>query len=297
MRIPSNRIEDIINFYKKELKGFYAEGELNELISMSFNFVLGFSKSELILKKNENVLQSDLLKLNFICKDLKRQKPIQYILGEAEFCGLQFKVNESVLIPRPETEELVHLVLKYVSEYKIEEPKILDVGTGSGCIGISLKKKLAYASITAIDVSEDALSVAKSNANLLKSEVSFLLADALQLSQVKDLNVPDILVSNPPYIARAEQKKMSDNVLKYEPHLALFSHDQDAIIFYRVMISYAKQNAVKALFFELNPDYASEVLALAEESGFKAEIIRDINGHQRFLRAICSQVNLISAEN
>ncbi|MFN6036925.1 MAG: peptide chain release factor N(5)-glutamine methyltransferase [Bacteroidota bacterium] len=286
MRIPSNRIEDIINFYKKELKDIYAEGELNELISMSFNFVLGFSKSELILKKKENVLQSDLLKLNFICKDLKTQKPIQYILGEAEFCGLQFKVNESVLIPRPETEELVHLVLKYVSENKIEDPRILDVGTGSGCIAISLRKKLAYSSVTAIDISESALSIAKSNANRLEAEVSFLLIDALQLSQVKDLNIPNILVSNPPYIAKVEQKKMSDNVLKYEPHLALFSHDEDAIIFYRVMISYAKQNAVKALFFELNPDYASEVLYLAEDSGFKAEIIRDINGHQRFLRAI-----------
>lgn len=283
MRIPSNRIADIVNFYKKELEGIYPTAELNELIGMSFNHVLGFSKSDIVLRKNENILQSDLLKLNFICKHLKLHKPIQYITGEADFFGYKFKLNEQVLIPRPETEELVQFVVDYLVKWNIKNTKILDIGTGSGCIAISLKKKLPYTDIMAMDISPEALAVANENAIRLGAEIGFFQGDALNLCYVNNLPVPDIIVSNPPYISHSEKEKMSPNVLRYEPHLALFSHENDSIVFYKRIITYAENKAVSALFLELNPEYSADVLQLAVQANYRAEILKDINGHRRFL--------------
>ena len=285
MRIPSNKISDVIGFFRKELSEIYPEDEVNQLISMSFNHVLGFSKAELILRCNENILQSDLLKLNFICKDLKKHKPIQYILGEAEFYGLKFKVNENVLIPRPETEELVQMVARFSVGIKKSDLKILDIGTGSGCIAITLKNKLSEASVYAIDISEEALLLAKQNAEANGVDVNFSKVNALSLFDYPDLQIPDVIVSNPPYISYKEKQNIKKNVLDFEPHLALFSDENDPVIFYSRIIEYASIKSVPFLFFELNPKFANDVVLIAKKFCFNTEILKDINGHHRFLKA------------
>lgn len=288
MRIPSNKIADIISFFRKELAGIYEGEELENITWLSFNHVLGFSKSDLLLKKNQTINQSDLLKLNFICKDLKRHKPIQYVLGETEFCGYPFKVNEHVLIPRPETEELVHHVVAYADKCFSEGKslRILDIGTGSGCIAIALKKKIPSAYVTALDVSEEALIVAQENALRNKAEVTFMKADILSHSpMLNDLSF-DIVVSNPPYISEDEKNSLHERVIGYEPHLALFARGRDPLIFYRTILQFATPKKSVGVFFELNSVFAEEVKTIAEELKFNAKLINDIYGKQRFLLAV-----------
>ena len=169
MRIPSNSVSDVISFFESELSGLYDKDELKEITWLAFFKVLNFSRAEMQNRKKERIHQSELLKLNFICKDLRSGRPIQYVLGETEFCGLTFLVNESVLIPRPETEELVYLIRDF---FRSENPylngqRILDIGTGSGCIGIALKHFLPKSDVYAVDVSSSALEVAKKNATQL----------------------------------------------------------------------------------------------------------------------------------
>ncbi|TKB97561.1 peptide chain release factor N(5)-glutamine methyltransferase [Pedobacter cryophilus] len=211
------------------------------------------------------------------------QIPIQYVLEEADFYGLKFKVNSSVLIPRPETEELVHLIIK---NHKNQSLNILDIGTGSGCIPISLQRNLPLAHISAIDISEDALKVAKQNAQLNRVEVSFLKDDALNLL-TSNYPVFDVIVSNPPYIAISEKSDMENTVIAYEPHLALFVSDENPLIFYDRIADFALTNLNKQgfLYFEINQALAEETKILLEQKGFKAQIIKDINNNDRMISA------------
>ena len=288
MQIASNKIQDIIEFYKKQLSSIYDEAELNVIIFLAFEHVLDFSKTNLLLRSNENINQSDLLKLNFICKRLLQHEPIQYILGETEFYGLKFKVNSSVLIPRPETEELVDLIIKENSN-NTQTLKIIDVGTGSGCIAIALKKHLPQAEVYAVDISKEALSTAKQNAELNKVDVRFIEADILTYSNptLQTLNF-DVIVSNPPYVTRNEETEMDPRVKDFEPHTALFVENNDALIFYNKIAHFAlKQlNPGGKLYFELNAKYASETKHLLESIGWKDVcILRDLNNNERMLRA------------
>ena len=214
---------------------------------------------------------------------LTQQIPIQYILGEAHFYGLKFKVNEHVLIPRPETEELVQLVIQHSKNKRFQ---ILDIGTGSGCIPIALKKNLSQAKISAIDISDDALEIAKQNALLNKVEIDFFIDDALNLNTV-NYNLYDVIVSNPPYISVSEMKNMDNQVTKHEPHLALFVDDENPLIFYDKISDFALTNLKKEgfLFFEINQDLAFETQTLLLKKGFEAEILKDINSNDRMLIA------------
>ena len=219
---------------------------------------------------------------------LKQEIPIQYLLGTTEFFGLPFTVNENVLIPRPETEELVDWIIK--EEKKIEREKaikILDIGTGSGCIAISLAKNIPNSRVFAIDVSAKALEVARKNAEINSVSITFLEKNILETDDL--LEQFDIIVSNPPYVRNLEKQEIKKNVLDNEPHLALFVEDFDALVFYRKITSLAMKNLNQdgQLFFEINQYLGSEMIALLQENGFESvELRKDIYGNDRMTRAV-----------
>lgn len=286
MKIASNKIKDILRFFREELNDSYENDELETIIAYCFEFYLKMSRADLITHENNTVSESDLLKFNFAIKDLKKYKPLQYILGEADFYRLKFKVNEHVLIPRPETEELVHLIIK---DNKMQSPTILDIGTGSGCIPIALKKNIPSAEITAMDISNEALNVAKHNAKLNGVEVEFVLDSILHLtSHISHFTSHfDIIVSNPPYICKSEKDSMNKNVLEYEPHLALFVENEDPLLFYKAIGDYALNHLNKngKVYFEINQAFGPETKNMLENKGFKnVELIKDLSNNYRILR-------------
>jgi release factor glutamine methyltransferase len=286
LKIAGNKISDMLRFYREHLHNIYSIEEIDELCSMAVEHVLEITKAEFRQKQEERINQSELILIYDIAKELATHKPIQYILKETHFYGLKFFVNEHVLIPRPETEELVELVL---SEYKKEKHKnlhILDIGTGSGCIPVAIKKNAPDAIVHAVDISRKALDVAYDNASANKTEVHFIKADIL-IAQNIDRITFDYIISNPPYIAKNESAQMAKNVLDYEPHLALFVESNDPLLFYRKIAGFAKDNLSEGgkLFFEINQQLGTEVRSLLEESGFsEVEVLKDINGNERMVR-------------
>ena len=290
MRIASNKLQDLIDFYHSELFSVYEPGELNTVVQLVCKHYLGFSSTDIISRKNENLNQSDVLKIYDCCKELKKNIPLQYILGETIFYGLTFKVNPSVLIPRPETEELVELILNDCMKENETSLDILDIGTGSGCIPVTLKHKLPEANVSAIDISQEALEVAQQNAILNQTTILFNKTDILSPDAEFSLDTYDIIVSNPPYIAKKEANQMHERVKNNEPEIALFVEDNDAAVFYKRIISLCKQHLNKSgkLYFELNPLFAEEVKLTAEKSNLFKEVslINDMSGNTRFLKAI-----------
>ena len=289
MRIASNKLQDLIDFYNTELSSVYEPGEINVLVKEACRHYIGFSAADVTARKNENLNQSDILKLYDCCKDLKKNIPLQYILGETIFYGLTFKVNPRVLIPRPETEELVELILKDCEKLTETTLDILDIGTGSGCIPITMKHKLSEANVTAVDISEDALRVAQENALLNKTTVLFNCTDILKQDAEYALDTYDIIVSNPPYIAKKESAQMHERVKNNEPSVALFVENNDATVFYKRIIELCKQhlNSGGKLYFELNPLFANEIKDIAQKSNLFSEIhlVKDLSGNIRFLKA------------
>ena len=222
--------------------------------------------------------------LNSFIEKLKIFTPIQYVLGECEFMGLRFEVDPSVLIPRPETEELVEWIL--ASQNNTNSVSILDIGTGSGCIAVSLKCMLPKAFVTAYDLSNDALALARKNAEINEVTVDFRQQDILQPET--ENGEWDIIVSNPPYIPNAEKVEIQSNVLNFEPHLALFVPDNDPLLFYRKIIEFAAMHlkAGGQLFFEIHRDRGQEVMQLLSEAGFaEIELRKDLSGNDRMLKA------------
>lgn len=289
MRIASNKLQDLIAFYNTELSSIYEQSEINVLIQQVCRHYLGFSAADLTLKRNENLNQSDLLKVYDCCKELKKNIPLQYILGETIFYGLTFKVDQNVLIPRPETEELVELILNDCKKLSETTLDILDIGTGSGCIPIILKNKLPDANVFAIDISQKALQVAQQNALLNKTTILFNCCNILKPDAEYVLDSYDIIVSNPPYIAKKEATQMHERVKNNEPSIALFVEDNDAAIFYKRIIELCKKhlNAGGKLYFELNPIFAEEIKRQVQNSNLFTEVhlINDLSGNTRFLKA------------
>jgi release factor glutamine methyltransferase len=288
MRLANNSLSSLIFFYHTELSSIYDNSEIDAILDLALEHFLGFSKTDVITKKNENLNQSDLLNLYFCCKDLKKNKPIQYILKEAWFYDLNFFVDQNVLIPRPETEELVDIILK---ENKDAE-SFFDIGTGSGCIAISIKKNHPTGTIYACDISKEALIVAKKNAETQGTNINFIELDILNNIEVDEKlkNTFDVIISNPPYIKFDEKAILTKPVVENEPHLALFVNGQDDILFYKKIIDLCREklNTNGKLYFELNPLTAEDVLIYANSSNhFKSsEIIKDMSGKMRFLRSI-----------
>lgn len=288
MRLASNSLKHLIAFYHSELNSIYESSEIDSILHLVLEHYLGYSKTELVTKKNENLNQSDLLKLYFCCKELKKSTPIQYILKEAWFYNLKFFVNSQVLIPRPETEELVDIILKETTSCF----SFLDIGTGSGCIPISIKNHIKNSQIYACDISKKALEVARKNARAINTDLTFIEVDILNDLEVekKITETFDVIISNPPYIKQDEKNSLSGHVINYEPDLALFVNGSDNIIFYKKIIDLCqtKLNTKGKLYFELNPLTAENVLQYAKESKqfSTTELIKDMSGNVRFLRAV-----------
>lgn len=290
MRIPSNKVQDIVQYFRNELSSLYEKEEIEKFVQYCFEDFVGYSKNVLLFEPEKTVNESDLLKFHFAVKDLKRGRPIQYILGKTSFYGMDFFVSPAVLIPRPETEELVGLVIAESSRHT-ESFSIVDIGTGSGCIAVTLKKKISRAHVYALDLSEEALAIAKQNAAQHNCEIKFLNFDMLDRTNWKNLPACSILVSNPPYIKASEAGSMHVNVKEYEPHLALFVPDEDPLVFYKA-IAEAGMEKLKAggkVFVEINEALGLEVCILFQKSGYTdVQLKQDLQGKDRFVVAVKS---------
>jgi release factor glutamine methyltransferase len=293
MEIHSNLLSDVTKFYKKELKDIYTESELQNITGWIYEKQLKLKSTEIISNKEIRVNQSDLIILEQMGYKLKEHQPIQYVLEEAEFYRLKFKVTKNVLIPRPETEELVDMVVLSLKD-QVSGFNILDIGTGSGCIPVSIKKNMPAANVFGLDISDSVLEIANYNAVKNQVDVRFFKADILSdtvseviLNQTKNGKI-DALISNPPYVLNSEKEGLHDRVKNYEPHLALFVDDVDPIVFYRKIACLAKTilSNKGMLYFECHMNHARAVYQLLTDKGFTdVSLLKDMAGLNRFVCA------------
>jgi len=274
-----------LQFIRKELTGHYPPEEIESFIRLIFSWLKSYSITDILLKKDDCLDADEREKVVTIVERLRSFEPIQYILGETEFYDLTFRLSPNVLIPRPETEELVDWIIK---DKPIPSVRILDVGTGSGCIPVTLKRHLKQATVSACDISPDVLRTAKNNAVLNQVEIEFFELDILKSADLVFSEKLNILVSNPPYIRNSEKRLMQPNVLRFEPHLALFVDDNNPLIFYRALAKFGRNNLVPGglVYLEINEALGKECCALLEQEGFSNVLLRqDLNGNDRMIRA------------
>ena len=288
------KLKNIEHLFHKELDNIYGKDEVFQFFYMCIESFYNLSRLDLALDTNLSITTEEQPKIMYALNHLKEEKPIQYLLGETDFYGLTFKVTEDTLIPRPETEELVELIINILkSEFpNTEVLNLLDIGTGTGCIAISLAKHIAKAKVNAIDISEEALKIAKSNAVENDVEVNFIEQNILDnveaINTINKLGQLDVIVSNPPYVRELEKQEIKPNVLENEPHLALFVSDENPLIFYKTITEIAEKQLKPNgfLFFEINQYLGKEMKALVESYAFKSvEIIKDGFGNDRMLKA------------
>ncbi|MFV0247817.1 MAG: peptide chain release factor N(5)-glutamine methyltransferase [Tenacibaculum sp.] len=278
------RIKEYKYFFNLQLKDLYALTEIETFFFYLAEEYLDLQPFELVLYPNFTISNKKKKLLDQATDLLKKYKPIQYILGKTQFYGLFFKLNKHTLIPRHETEELVSWVIN--SAVQKGSLKILDIGTGSGCIAISLKKELSSSLISAVDISFEALSIARINAQLNKVNINFMRLDVLKQTSLFDTY--DIIVSNPPYVRNFEKKEMKNNVLLYEPHCALFVDNNNPLVFYDKIANLAKMHLSKngKLFFEVNQHLGKETADLIKNKGFnKVELRKDSLNNYRMIKA------------
>lgn len=278
-----------IESIRKELSFFFPEEEIESLIFLIFEKLKGYSRTQFLLLKEEILLGKDEVdKIKSIVTRLKNHEPIQYILGETEFYGLLFYSVPGVLIPRPETEELVQWIIQ---ENTLTAPIMLDMGTGTGCIAISLRKNIEQATMLACDISLVCIETAIRNAELNAATVSVFEYDILK--NIPEVSFPelDVIVSNPPYVRHIEKLLMQSNVLEYEPELALFVSDENPLIFYERIADFGLLHLkyMGRLYFEINEAFGKECVEMLQSKGFSHIILRkDINGKDRMIRAVAS---------
>ncbi|MCU0351533.1 MAG: peptide chain release factor N(5)-glutamine methyltransferase [Flavobacterium sp.] len=280
------------NHFVSSLETLYDSMEIESFFYIVSTFLHKKNRIALVFEPDFEINNEQLEHWNNVLEELKKEKPIQYILGEAWFFGLRFEVDANTLIPRPETEELVQWIIDTITEensdFNQNSLKIVDIGTGSGCIPISLKKELPMTEVAAIDVSDGALEVAQKNALTNNITVHFIKKDILSHTELLLENQKwDIIVSNPPYVRLLEKEEIKKNVLEYEPHLALFVADDDALLFYRKIATLARTSLTENgyLFFEINQYLGAETVALLENLGFKnIQLRQDIYGNNRMIR-------------
>ena len=271
-------VGNIIPLFLKKINN-YSDKELISIAYIVIEEILGLNKINVIINNANVISTNDEVKIKEIIKDLIANKPIQYILGKANFFNLSFIVNKHVLIPRQETEQLINWILNY------EFNSVLDIGTGSACIPISLSKN-STANITAIDISSNAIKIAKKNADNYNLNITFLCEDIFKFNPDSKF---DLIVSNPPYVLESEMKKMHKNVLNFEPHNALFVEDSDPLIFYNYIAQFAFKylNSKGALFFEINESFGVEIKLILNKLDFvNIELKKDLNGKDRMIKAI-----------
>ena len=289
------KLKDLKQKFHEHLDAIYGKEEVQTFFFMITEYYNAIKRIDLALNTDLTIEDDFVLKYESALEALKNHEPIQYIIGQTEFYGLPFYVNENTLIPRPETEELVELILSNITTNdQLELVKgdhqfnILDIGTGTGCIAISLAKQLPNANVSAIDVSAKALEMANKNAQLNQVDIDFIENDILKIcnSELDSATKFDIIVSNPPYVRQLEKQQMQDNVLNHEPHLALFVEDENPLIFYRAITQFATKNLKPngELYFEINEYLGKEMMAFLEEFGFKnIQLKQDFFGKDRMI--------------
>lgn len=295
LRFRSNRVRDIIGLFHEELDSAYGSNETGVFVEMLFEALLEWDRTRLMISKEETVNQSDLLRFHWALEDLKKKRPIQHIIGYCDFCGCRIGVNPDVLIPRPETEEMVQWVIELIQQNR--QPRlsilnsqfsILDLCTGSGCIAIALKKAFPEATVSAVDISEAALETARHNAGDNNVEINIHQADILD----SQFSIPNsqfsILISNPPYVRDSERKAMCANVLDYEPAMALFVPDEDPLRFYHAIAQIAQRQLAEngLLVVEINEALGEATCNLLRKHGFFPTLHTDFRGKKRFITAV-----------
>ena len=289
MHIPSNRVRDIERYIRTELDELYPEGELRMFTQMLFEAYMGWSTAQLLLHRDDTINQSDLLKFHWAVEDLKQYRPIQHIIGYTDFCDCRIAVSPDVLIPRPETEEIVLRATELLNDSgaNVQEGNFLDLCTGSGCIAIALAKQFPKAKVYAVDISTKALDLAQKNAERNHVAVEFVQSDILQETIALPCPTFDLIISNPPYIQEKERCNMERNVLEYEPSLALFVPDKDPLKFYRAIGLYALQHLTYKglLILEINEHLGSATCQLLQDIGFVTQLLQDFRGKDRSIIA------------
>lgn len=289
MHIPSNRVRDIERYIRTELDELYPEGELRMFTQMLFEAYMGWSTAQLLLHRDDTINQSDLLKFHWAVEDLKQYRPIQHIIGYTDFCDCRIAVSPDVLIPRPETEEIVLRATELLNDSgaNVQEGNFLDLCTGSGCIAIALAKQFPKAKVYAVDISAKALDLARKNAEHNHVAVEFVQSDILQETFALPCPTFDLIISNPPYIQEKERCNMERNVLEYEPSLALFVPDKDPLKFYLAIGLYALQHLTYKglLIFEINEHLGSATCQLLQSIGFVTQLLQDFRGKDRSIIA------------
>lgn len=279
-------MQTLLRSLTQTLASCYSREEASSVARIVLSEGMGFSTVRIYSGKDNDLSDIEQKKLQKIVSRLLNFEPLQYVLGKASFCNLSLKVAPGVLIPRPETEELVTLIAK---EWANSEPRLLDIGTGSGCIAIALKKIISDACVEAWDISAEALSQAKKNASFVGVDISFRQIDILQLQPIKDIvEEYDILVSNPPYVLYSEQKEMDPQVLNWEPHSALFVPDEDALRFYRSIATLGRRLLREGgfLYFEINKQFGADIMMLLKSLGYKhVQLIKDQFLNDRIIKA------------
>lgn len=284
MRIASNKLKDIIDFAYQELDLLYEKSEIRSMIYSLIEHFTEFDLTKILTYKDElKVSESELLKINFAIKDLKKEKPLQQIIGYTDFLDVKIDVNEHVLIPRVETEEIVQRVINENKGRK--NLKIADICCGSGCIAIALKRAFPDANLYAYDISEEALKKSKENAEKNKEKINFFKENILE-SKEKNQEF-DIIVSNPPYVRESEKAFMRNNVLLYEPALALFVSDEEPLIFYEHLLKFSNQNLAKngKIYMEINENLAKETELLFKNFNYQTSVFKDLREKDRLLLA------------
>jgi release factor glutamine methyltransferase len=284
MRISSNKVKDIIDFAFQELESLYEKNEIRSMIYSIIEHFTNYDLMKILTYKDElKVSESELLKINFAIKDLKKERPLQQILGYCEFLDVKINLKHKVLIPRVETEEITQRIIQENKGRK--NLKIADLCCGSGCIAIALKKAFPDSNVYAYDISEEAIEQSKENANLNKEKIFFFKEN---IFENKEKNQEfDIIVSNPPYVRESEKSLMKNNVLLYEPHLALFVSDEDPLIFYKQILDFCNRNLAKngKIYMEINENLAKETELLFKNFNYQTSVFKDIRGKDRLVFA------------
>jgi release factor glutamine methyltransferase len=289
-KVPDNKLSSLKVFFSKELEPVLGVRECKIYFERCAELWLGKSKSDLILEPHSSLTESEILKFLYGIKAFKNHTPLAHVLGEQYFYGLRFKVDDNVLVPRPETEELVDLVVKESAGVQ----NVLDVGTGSGCIAISIKKTLPNVVVTAIDLSEESIRIAENNSLINNVVIDFKVHDALELNSFDGSGAMlhdkwDVIVSNPPYIPIKEKANMDKNVVGFDPHMALFVPDDNPLLFYDVIGRWAIKSLADngKLYFEIHEDFGKDVCELLDDIGFvQVHLIQDLQGKDRIVKAI-----------
>jgi len=278
------RLNELKQSLKKQLTGQFESVELGPILSILIEHITGWDQVHQLINKDNSISKEQVLAFETAAAELEAGRPIQYITGKAWFMGEAYTVNNQVLIPRPETEEIVDWVIEYAA-IKGKALRILDIGTGSGCIAIALKKALPEATVVAIDISTSAIKIAEGNAVALKAEIEFIAMDILNTAFLPGQY--DVIVSNPPYIPMHEMKNMEMQVTDHEPNNALFVPDEDPLVFYKAITRLAKLHLSSNghLFFEIHYDQGDAMIELLEEMHFHAELRTDLFGKDRMIRA------------